>query len=86
MNFKKMMPLVILAAVVILGATFLPLVLGTVEAGKSANISTEYSNQLNSTDDLNVITISSVKFVAPILGIVIIIIALGIFSGKKRRF
>jgi len=85
MSFKKIMPLVILAAVIVLGATFLPLVLGTVEAGKSANISTEYSNQLNSTDDLNVLTISGVKFVAPMLGIVILIIIIGAFSSKKRR-
>jgi len=86
MSFKKIMPLIILAAVMILGATFLPLILGTVEAGKSTNISDDYNNQLNSTDDLNVVTISSVKFVAPILGVIIIIIAIGTFSGKKKRF
>ena len=86
MSFKNIMPLIILAAIMILGATFMPLILGTVEAGQSANLSTDYSNQLNSTDDLNVVTISAVKFVAPILGIIIIIIALGTFSGKKKRF
>ena len=86
MSFRNIMPLIILAAIMVLGAAFLPLVLGTVEAGQSANLSADYTNQLNSTDDLNVVTISAVKFVAPILGIIIIIIAVGIFSGKKRRF
>jgi len=86
MSIKKMMPLIVLAAIMILGATFMPLILGTVEAGKSANISTEYQDQLNATDNVNVLTISTTKFVAPIIGIVVLILGISMLSGKKKRY
>jgi len=82
MSFKKMFPLIILIAITVLGASFLPLILGSVDAGKSTNMSTEYQNQLNGTNEVGILTISVNKFVAPVLGIVFLCMAV-LYIGKK---
>lgn len=84
MSFKKMFPLLILIAIVVLGASFLPLILGSVDAGKSTNISTEYHNQLNGTNQVGILTVSTSKFVAPILAIVFLVCAI-LYIGKKIK-
>jgi len=83
MSLKKMMPLLIIIAIMVLGAAFMPLILGSVDAGKSTNMSQEYQDQLNSTNDVNILTISTTKFVAPILAVIAIVMAIGVFSKKR---
>ena len=87
MSFKKLMPLVMLIAIIVIGAAFLPQILGTVDAGQSTNISQEYKDQLNSTKDVSIVTISLSRWVAPILGVVALVIAISAIpmkSGKRR--
>jgi len=83
MSLKKMMPLLIIIAIMVLGAAFMPLILGSVDAGKSTNLSQEYQDQINGTNDVNILTISTTKFIAPILAVIAIVMAIGVFS--KRR-
>jgi len=83
MSLKKMMPLMIIIALMVLGAAFMPLILGSVDEGKSSNLSQEYQDQLNSTNDVNILTISTTKFVAPILAVIAIVMAIGVFSKKR---
>jgi len=83
MSLQKMMPLFIIIAIMVLGAAFMPLILGSVDEGKSTNLSQEYKDQLNSTNDVNILTISTTKFVAPILAVIAIVMAIGVFSKKR---
>jgi len=83
MSLKKMMPLLIIIAIMVLGAAFMPLILGSVDAGKSTNLSQEYQDQINGTNDVNILTISTTKFIAPILAVIAIVMAIGIFSKKR---
>ena len=83
MSLKKMMPLLIIIAILVLGAAFMPLILGSVDASKSTNLSQEYQDQLNSTNNVNILTISTTKFVAPILAVIAIVMAIGVFSKKR---
>lgn len=78
MSFKKIMPLLVLAAFLILGSQYIVLISGSADAG--SNVSVQYQSQLNTTRDVNIATISFVKFLAPILGFVIIIIAIKYFK------
>jgi len=85
MSVQKLIPLMIVIAIMVLGAAFMPLILGSVDAGKSTNLSQEYKDQLNGTNNVNILTISTTKFVAPILGVIAIVMAISMFA-KKRRF
>jgi len=84
MSVQKLIPLMVVIAIMVLGAAFMPLILGSVDAGKSTNLSQEYKDQLNSTNDVNILTVSITKFVAPILGVVAIVMAIGVFAKKRR--
>jgi len=83
MSVQKLIPLMIVIAIMVIGAAFMPLILGSVDEGKSTNLSQAYKDQLNSTNDVNVLTISTTKFVAPILGVVAIVMAIGVFRKKR---
>ncbi len=74
MGFKKMMPIVLIAVLLLLGSQFMIYQLGSVEA--TSNLSEQYQEQLNSTRNSSIITISVVKFLAPILGVVALMIAI----------
>ena len=84
MGLKKMFPLLILIAVLVIGASFLPLILGSTDAGRSANISTDYQNQLNNTNDVSIVTISISRYVAPVLGMIFLCMAI-LYIGKKMK-
>lgn len=84
MSFRKMMPLLILIAVIVIGAAFMPLILGTVDAGKSTNISQEYQDQINSSNNVNIVTVSLSRYAGLVLGIVFICMTL-LYVGKKMR-
>jgi flagellar biogenesis protein FliO len=83
MSFKQMMPVLILIVFVILAASFLPQIMGSIEKGQSTNISQEYKDQLNSTKDVSLITVGFTKFLSPILGVLALIIA--VMWIVKRR-
>jgi len=85
MSVQKLIPLMIVIAIMVIGAAFMPLILGSVDEGKSTNLSQAYKDQLNSTNDVNILTISTTKFIAPILAVIAIVMAIGVFA-KKRRF
>ncbi len=74
MGFKKMMPIVLIAVLLLLGSQFMIYQLGSVEA--TSDVSGQYQEQLNATRDSSIITISVVKFLAPILGVVALMIAI----------
>ncbi len=76
-GFKNMMPLLILIAVLVFGVSFMIQMMGTVEAGAdTANLSQPYQDQLNSTRDANIITVSFSKYIGLLLGVVALIIAI----------
>jgi len=83
MSLKKMMPLLIIIAIMVLGAALMPLILGSVDEGKSTNLSQEYQDQINSTNNVNILTISTTKFIAPILAVIAIVMAIRVFSKKR---
>jgi hypothetical protein len=80
MSFKKILPLLFLAALFILGSQYLILISGT--ADRDSNVSTPYISQYNTTRDINIVTISWVKIIAPILGFVIIVVAIKHFNKR----
>jgi len=84
MSLKKMIPLMMLIAIMVLGAAFMPLILGSISEARSTTLPQNYSDQLNSTDDVNILTVSTTKFVAPILAVIAIIMAISVFSKKQR--
>ncbi len=77
-----MLPMLILIAFVVLGASMLPQIMGSVEAGQDDNISQAYKNQLNSTRDVNIITVSYTKYIGLLLGVVALVGAV-LWIGKK---
>ncbi len=83
MSFKKMMPVLILIVFVILGATFLPQIMGSVEKGQDTSISQEYKDQLNSTKDVSIVTVGFTKFLSPILGVLALIIVVTWLAKTK---
>lgn len=87
MSFNKIIPIFVLIGIIVIGAGFVPQILGTVEAGQAANISVAYQNQLNSTRDVSITTITITKFFSPLLAVLIIIILgmLLIKSSSRRR-
>lgn len=82
MSFKKMIPLLFLIAFLILGSQYLVLISGTTEA--NSNVTAEYRGQFNTTRDVNITTISFVKFLAPTVGFVAIVVAVRMFRDKRR--
>lgn len=83
MSFKKMMPIVILAVFFFIGSQFLIYVSGSADAG--GNVSAAYEGQVNSTRDINITTISMVKFLSPIFMILVLVAALSWTMKNKRR-
>lgn len=80
MSFKKLIPLLVLAAFLILGSQYLVLISGTTDVG--ANVSSQYQSQYNTTRDVNITTISFTKFLAPLIGFVAIVVVIRQF-GKR---
>ena len=76
MSFKKLIPILILAVFFVLGASFLPQILGSVEAGQDDNISQAYKDQVNSTRDVSIVTITMIKWFGVVLGVVGLVIAI----------
>ena len=87
MSFNKIIPIIVLIGIIVIGAGFVPQILGTVEAGNDANISVTYQSQLNSTRDVSIVTITITKFFSPMLAVLVIIILgmLLIKSTKSKR-
>ena len=84
MSFKKMLPLLILIAFVILANSFLPQILGSVEAGSdTANMTTAMQNQTNSTRDVSITTMSVTRYIPLLLGVCVLIGAVMFISKRK---
>lgn len=86
MSFSKLVPILILAAIMVLGASFMPQILGSVEAGQDDSISQAYKDQVNSTRDVSIVTITTTKFFAPILGVLGLVIAVMWLSKASRKW
>ncbi|MDP1614762.1 MAG: hypothetical protein Q8L68_03100 [Methylococcales bacterium] len=82
MGFKQLIPIILIAVLLLLGSQFMIYQLGSVEAG--SNVTGEYLEQMNSTRDSSIVTISVVKLIAPILGVVALMIAIGTIVKRKR--
>lgn len=80
MSYKKLVPLIFLAAFFILGSQYLILISGTTEA--NSNVTTEYQGQFNTTRDVNITTISFVKFIAPLIGFVALVVVVRMFGRR----
>lgn len=83
MSFAKILPLFILIAFVVFGASFMPLILGAVEEGQSTNLSIDYQNQINGTRDASLVTIGFTKYLSTLLGVVVLVIAV-IWIGRRK--
>ncbi len=81
-GFGRMLPLLILIAFVVLGASMLPQIMGSVEAGQDDNISQAYKDQLNTTKDVNIVTVSYTKYLGVLLGVVALVGTV-MWIGKK---
>lgn len=84
MSFGKMLPLLILIAFLVFGASFLPQIMGSVEAGQDDNISQVYKDQVNSTRDASLVTMSFSKYLTLFLGIVALVTAV-LWINKAKR-
>lgn len=82
MSFNKLVPIFILAAFFILGSSFMVMTMGSVESG--SNVSESYKPQFNSTRDASLVTITATKYIAPILGVVGLVIAV-VWIGKSTK-
>ena len=70
---NKFIAIVILAAFFILGSQYMILISGSADQG--ANVSSAYQDQYNTTRDTSIVTISFMKFLAPIIGAIGIVVA-----------
>ncbi len=90
MSFSKLLPVVMLAAILVLGVSFLTQTLGSVEKGQDPNLSQTFKDQVNGTRDTSIITISTAKLIAPILGALALIVAISWIlktsKSKRRRY
>ncbi len=75
MSFNKLLPILILIGFVVFGASFLPQIMGSVEAGQDVNLSQTHKDQVNSTRDASIVTMGFSKYIAILLGVVALIIA-----------
>ena len=83
MSFKKIMPLLIILVLFIIGPTYAIYMLGSAETGSSVNAS--YQGQFNGTRTNTITTLSIIKMISMIIGIVILIVAVG-WITKQYRF
>jgi len=84
MSFKKMLPLLILIAFGIIANSFLPQILGSVEAGSdTANMTTAMQNQTNATRDVSITTMTVTKHIPLLLGVCALIGAV-MFIAKRK--
>lgn len=79
---NKFIPIVILAAFFILGSQYMVLISSSADQG--ANVSSSYQDQYNTTRDTSIVTISFVKFLAPIIGAIGIVVAVKLL-GKGLK-
>jgi len=84
MSFGKMLPLLILIAFLVFGASFLPQIMGSVEAGQDDNISQVYKDQANATRDASLVTMSFTRYLTLFLGVVALVIAV-LWISKARK-
>lgn len=82
MSFKKILPIAFLIVFFVVAAVFLPLMLGNVEAGQTANLSQEYKNQLNASRDTSISVLVITKYIAYILAIVALVLTLSWMMKK----
>ena len=84
MSFKKMLPLLILIAFGIIANSFLPQLLGSVEAGSdTTNMTSAMQNQINSTRDVSITTMSVTRYIPLLLGVCALIGAV-MFIAKRK--
>ena len=84
MSFKKMLPLLILIAFGIIANSFLPQMLGSVEAGSDTeNMSQALQNQTNSTRDVSITTMSITRFIPLLLGVTALVGAVMFITKRK---
>ena len=84
MSFKKMLLLLILIAFGIIANSFLPQILGSVEAGSdTANMTTAMQNQTNATRDVSITTMTVTKHIPLLLGVCALIGAV-MFIAKRK--
>ena len=77
---KKLLEVAAVGALLIIGTTFLIYMMAATDEGVDVE-GTAYEDQHNSSTDLAILTISIMKFIAPILGVVGLIVA--VFYIKK---
>ena len=82
MSFKKIMPLLIILVLFIIGPTYAIYMLGSAEAGST--VSAPYQGQFNGTRDNTITTLAILKPISLIIGIVILIVAIGWLTKHHR--
>ena len=79
-----MLPLLILIAFFILGISFLPQILGSVESGQdNTNLSQEYKDQINASRDTAIVTMSITRYIPLMLGVAALVGAV-LWISKRR--
>ena len=84
MSFSKIIPIVILILFIIFAVAIIPQINGSIEAGQNQNLSQDYKNQINSTRDISMTTVVMTRYITPVLGVLILIIAIS-YINKKRK-
>jgi len=85
MTMAKLLPVVFMAAILIIGIPYVVLIMGATDEGADLSGS-DYEEQYNSTTDTSIATISIMQFMPFVVGILaLLIVVAGIKKTKGRR-
>lgn len=81
---KKLLEVAAIGAMLILGTTFLIYIMAATDDGVDLT-GTDYEDQYDSSTDLALLTISMMKIIAPILGVVALVVAMYYIKKAAKR-
>jgi hypothetical protein len=83
-DIKKMMPVILLACIFVIGMPFVAVIMGSVDSGVDLT-GTDYEEQYNATIDTSTTSISVMKVVPILFGVLVLILSIGALVVKKRN-
>ena len=84
MDFKKVMPVILITVIFVIGLPFIAAIMGSVDEGVDLT-GTDYEAQYDATTDVSTSSIGIMQIVPYVLVVVILIMAIGAFVFKRGK-
>jgi small-conductance mechanosensitive channel len=82
-DIKKIVPVIILTVIFVIGLPFVAVIMGSVDSGVDLT-GTDYEEQYNATIDTSTTSISVMKVIPILFGVLVLILSIGALVVKKR--